>query len=122
MLSGWLVLTVEVGDSATAFPLGRIGDAAVNHEVGVEPVTVFARTGNRASAAFSRIVEGRTLTFDYDEESQSFLDRETGSVWDAGGRAVGGSLEGSQLEQLDTRRSFWFSVAIAFPGIELYLP
>ena len=72
--------------------------------------------------AFSRIVEGRTLTFDYDEENQRFLDRETGSVWDAGGRAVRGSLEGSQLEQLNTRRAFWFSIAIAFPGIDLYLP
>jgi len=119
--SGELVLTVEVGGSATAFPLGRIGDAAVNHEVGGQPITVFARTGDRASAAFSRILEGRTLTFGYDEETRSFLDRETGSVWDAGGRAVRGSLEGSQLEQLDTRRAFWFSIAIAFPGIDIYL-
>ena len=83
---------------------------------------MFARTGDRASAAYSRIVEGRALTFGYDEETQSFLDKETGSMWDAGGRAVRGSLEGSRLEQLDTRRAFWFSIAIAFPGIDLYLP
>ena len=32
--SGEIVLTVEVDDAAVAFPLGRIGDAAVNHNVG----------------------------------------------------------------------------------------
>ena len=30
--SGEIVLTVEVGGAAVAFPLGRIGDAAVNHK------------------------------------------------------------------------------------------
>ena len=122
LLAGEIVLTVEVGDAAVAFPLGLIGDAAVNHQVGGRPVAVFARAGNRAAMAFSRNVSGRTLTFDYRDVDQSFVDRETGSVWDAGGRALTGPLAGAELDQLNTRRSFWFSIAIAFPGIEVYLP
>jgi len=120
--SGEIVLTVEIDGTATAFPLERIGNGAVNAEVAGLPVTVFARTGARAAAAFSRNVDGRILTFEFRDGNQSFVDRETGSVWDGGGRAFGGPLEGSRLEQLNTRRSFWFAVVIAFPGIDLYLP
>ena len=120
--SAEIVLTVEVYDAAVAFPLGRIGDAAVNHSVGRKPVVLFARTENRAAAAFSRDTGDRILTFDYREADQSFVDRETGSVWDTAGRAISGPLTGSRLKQMDTRRSFWFSIAIAFPDIELYLP
>ena len=111
-----------MGDAATAFPLGLIGDGAVNHDVGSRPVAVFARAGNRAAVAFSRIVDGRTLTFAFRDDDQSVVDRETGSVWDAGGRATSGPLAGSELKQLNTRRAFWFSVAIAFPGVDVYLP
>ena len=120
--SGEIVLTVEVDDAVVAFPLGRIGDAAVNHIVGGEPVVLFARSANRASIAFSRDTGDRVLTFNYQESDQSFVDRETGSVWDTAGRATSGPLVGSRLKQMDTRRSFWFSIAIAFPDIDLYLP
>ena len=120
--SGEIVLTVEVGGAAVAFPLGRIGDAAVNHGVGGEPVVLFVRKDNRASVAYSRDIGDRLLTFDYREADQSFVDRETGSIWDTAGRATSGLLAGSSLKQMDTRRSFWFSIAIAFPDIDLYLP
>ena len=120
--SGGIVLTVEVDEAAVAFPLGLIGDAAVNHHVGEEPVVLFARRANLASVAFSRDTGDRVLTFDYRETDQSFVDRETGSVWDTAGRATDGPLTGSRLQQMDTRRSFWFSIGIAFPDIDLYLP
>ena len=120
--SGEIVLTVEVGDAAVAFPLGRIGDTAVNHNVGGEPVVLFAREDNRASVAFSRVTEDRTLTFDFRAHDQSFVDRETGSIWDTAGRATSSPMAGFQLKQMNTRRSFWFSIAIAFPDIDLYLP
>ena len=122
LLDGELVLTVEIDDAVTVFPLGLIGDGVVNHQVAGKPVTVFALSGNRAAAAFSRELDGRTLTFEFQEDGKQFVDLETGSVWDALGRATSGPLAGAELEQLNTRRSFWFSVAIAFPNVELYLP
>ena len=128
--AGEIVLVVEVGEGATAFPLGLIGDGAVNHAVGGQPVVVFSLAGNRASVAYSREVDGRILSFEYRKgqpenqqgAQQGFIDRETGSVWDTGGLAVRGALEGSQLRQLNTRRSFYFSVVIAFPDVDVYLP
>ncbi len=120
--SGEIVLTVEAGGAVTAFPLGLIGSGAVNHQVGGQAVVVLARAGNQAVGAFSPVVDGRALTFDYRDETQSFVDRETGSVWDAAGRAVAGPLEGAQMERLNTRRAFWFSIAIAVPNVDLYRP
>lgn len=119
---GELVLTVEINDAVTAFPMGLIGDGVVNHQVGGAPVVIFARSDGSAEAAFSRNLNGRLLTFEFQEEGQQFVDQETGSVWDALGRAVSGPLAGEELEQLNTRRSFWFSVAIAFPDVEIFFP
>ena len=85
-------------------------------------MVLFVRKDNRASVAFSRDIGDRLLTFDYREADQSFVDRETGSIWDTAGRAISGLLAGSRLKRMDTRRSFWFSIAIAFPDIDLYLP
>ncbi|MCH8296673.1 MAG: DUF3179 domain-containing protein [Chloroflexi bacterium] len=125
LTSGEIVLTVETGGRVTAFPLGVIGDGAVNAEVGGLPIVVFTTSGGRSVGAFSRSPfpspsEGQTLTFDYREEDGAFVDRETGSTWDFAGRAQDGPLTGSRLDRVSTRRSLWFAVAIAFPDIEIY--
>jgi len=125
--AGEIVLTVEVDDAITVFPLGVIGDGAVNAEVGGLPVVVFTTSGGRSVGAFSRFpapsaMDGEALTFEYREEDAVFLDLETGSTWDFAGRAQEGPLAGSRLDRVSTRRSFWFAVAIAFPGVQIYSP
>ena len=120
--SGELVLTVEVEGGVTAYPLDRIGDDTVNDQVGGQPVVVFSRKNSQAVGAFSPIVDGQTLFFEYRAEDALSSDRQTGSGWDARGRAISGPLAGTQLQRLDTRRAFWFSIVIAFPGVNLYLP
>lgn len=72
--------------------------------------------------AFSRVVDDKILTFDYRQDRQVFADRETSSEWDAAGRATGGPMSGVELTRLNTRRSFWFSIAIALPGVDVYTP
>ena len=120
--AGEIVLTVEVGGEVTAFPLDIIGDGVVNDQVGTEPVAVFIRAGGGAVGAFSRVVDGKTLTFEYRQDRQVFVDRETSSIWDAAGRATGGPMPGAQLKRVNTRRAFWFSIAIALPGVDVYTP
>ena len=120
--AGEVVLTAEVGKSVTAYPLGPLGNAAVNDRVGQQPVVVFIRKDNRAAGVFSPIVDSQTLTFDYEEERDGFFDRETGSQWDAAGRSIVGPLKGAQLRRLESRRAFWFSLVIAFPQVRLYSP
>ena len=120
--AGEIVLTVEVGGKVTAFPLDIIGDGVVNHQVDTEPVAVFIKASGGAVGAFSRVVDGKTLTFEYKQDSQDLVDQETSIVWDAAGRATGGPMSGVQLKRLNTRRSFWFSIAIALPGVIVYTP
>ena len=115
-------MTVEVGGKVTAFPLDVIGDGVVNHQVDTEPVAVFIRANGGAVGAFSRVVDGQTFTFDYQPDRQLFVDLETSSEWDAAGRAIGGPMSGAQLRRLNTRRSFWFAIAIALPGVDVYTP
>ena len=110
-----LVLTVEVDGSATAYLLDRIGDAAVNDQVGGRPVVVVSKENGRAVGAFFREVDARSLTFDYR------ADRETESVWDGEGRATECPLAGKELERSNTRRAFWFSIAITLPGVHIHL-
>ena len=125
LAAGEIVVTVETGNGAKAYPLGLIGDGAVNDSVAGTPVVVLAQDSRRAAAAFSPVTpgpDGFALLFDYSEDRQAFVDRETGSAWDLGGMATEGPLAGVQLKPLNTRRAFWFSIAIAFPGIDVYIP
>jgi hypothetical protein len=117
--AGEIVLTVETGGAMTAFPLGVIGDGAVNADVGGEAVVVFTEAGGLSVAAFSRTLDGQTLSFDFHGNGR-FTDRETGSTWDFAGRAQEGPLVGSRLDRVSTRRSFWFAVAISFPGVKIH--
>ena len=79
--------------AVTAFPLGEIGDSAVNAEVGGEAIVVFITSGGRSVGAFFRTVEDQTRNFDYQGDGL-FTARETGSAWNFAGRAVKGPLAG----------------------------
>ncbi len=120
--SGAVVLTSEVDGHAVAYPIDLLGDAAVNDQVGALPVVVFSREKNLAAGAFSRAVNGQTLTFNFDKNSGVFIDLETSTHWNADGRGISGELAGTQLKRLESRRGFWFSVAIALPEVRLYKP
>lgn len=114
-----IVVVVEVGDAARAYPPGLIGDLAVNDQLAGRPIVVFSRQSGFASA-YEAAVEGRSLTFRI--IGQGIVDEETETRWDFSGQAVSGELEGAQLEPLPSRRGFWFSLAGASPGLEVYLP
>lgn len=113
-----LVMTVEVGSAVKAYPLRLLGEAVVNDRVGGAPVLVLSRKEGSLGAAFLARAGGRRLTFA--REDGSLVDRETGSRWDASGLAVAGPLEGERLRPLPARRGFWFSLAGAHPGLDLY--
>jgi hypothetical protein len=73
-----------------------------------------------AAIAYSRLVDGRALTFQRDGEQ--LTDGETGSVWDLLGRAVDGPLTGVQLQPVVAINHFWFSWAAFKPETRIYQP
>jgi hypothetical protein len=133
------VLGVEAGNHVTAFPYFRLKDealgswAAVNSDVGGEPVAVLWKAGTvsaldsenivesrdvGAAAAFSRRLDGETLTF---RATQSgIVDQETGSAWTLLGRATEGPLAGKELESVDAHDLFWFDWAAFHPDTEVW--
>jgi hypothetical protein len=130
------VLTVDLGGDAVAYPYAALAAAgAVNDSVGGQPLVVLWQAGTAsaldaavvaggrdvgAAAAYSRVVAGRTLTFQRDGDR--FVDLETGSAWDVLGRARDGSLAGTQLQTVVAINHFWFSWAAFKPETRIYQP
>ena len=95
---------------------------AINDTFEGNPVVVTLTTDAGATTVFARTVDGKTLTFESSSEME-MTDEETGSVWDkATGEALSGPLEGTQLEQIRSFATFWFSWSDFYPLTELYSP
>ncbi|HMQ31842.1 MAG TPA: DUF3179 domain-containing (seleno)protein [Chloroflexaceae bacterium] len=130
------VLTVDLGGEAVAYPYEALSAAgAVNDTVGSERIVVLWQAGTAsaldtasvaggrdvgAAAAYSRVADGRALTFQLDGER--LVDAETGSAWDVLGRAVDGPLAGMQLQPVVAINHFWFSWAAFRPETRIYQP
>ena len=75
-----------------------------------------------ATAVFDRELDGRLLSFEpnpADESGQTFVDLETGSVWDIFGRAVSGELMGAELRPVIASEHFWFAWWAFHPETEI---
>jgi hypothetical protein len=113
-------LVIEVGETSKAYALSSASDWVVSDLVGGEAVVVMGTAEGPAAAAYYRSVGGRPLTFRLGEDS--IEDVETGSVWDFSGVALSGPLKGTRLGPVPSRTGYWFSLAGALPGVELYEP
>ncbi|MCZ6534323.1 MAG: DUF3179 domain-containing protein [SAR324 cluster bacterium] len=118
--AGAVVLSVRAGGRERAYPLARLGDAAVNDSLGGLPVVIMSRASGPWAGAFVAMVNGRRL--DFRMVRGAISDIQTGSRWNMLGHAEAGPLAGKRLRPLPTRRAFWFSLSLALPGIELYQP
>ena len=115
-----IAISIAIGTAEKAYSLEQLGDAVVNDEFLGRPVVVFSEQRGPNGNGFSRLLGDVTLTFRLDGDR--ILDDQTNSEWDFSGTAISGELEGETLELLTARRAFWFSLAFAVPGIELYEP
>ena len=130
------VLTVDMGAEAVAYPYLTLEEIHVaNDTVAGQDIVVFWQTGTASALdvgtvaggrdvgtanAFSREVDGQTLTFSYD--GSNILDDQTGSEWSVLGQALSGELEGTQLEPVVAVNHFWFSWAAFKPETRIYQP
>lgn len=128
------VVVAKIGTFAVVYAMKKLEEEkSINHRVGETPVTLFCRRGTAsavdqrdisggrdvgAAAVYSRIVDGRTLTFRADGDG--FRDEETGSRWDFFGEALEGPLTGRQLEKVVHYIPFWFAWAAFAPDTPVY--
>ncbi|MBI4663456.1 MAG: DUF3179 domain-containing protein [Verrucomicrobia bacterium] len=118
------VIGVELGHTATAFPLEENRErACYTDEVGGMPFAVFWYKPTQSAVAFKSTLDGRKLTFyadDISPETAPFKDKETGTRWTLAGRAVDGPLKGKELEWLPGVQCRWYAWAATYPKTEVY--
>ena len=71
-----------------------------------------------ATGVFDSNLDGRKLTFR--AEGDTFVDNETGSVWNILGQATEGQLAGTQLMPIIHANHFWFSWGAFKPDTKIY--
>ena len=130
------VITLDLKGEVVAYPYEVLEDIrVVNDRVGDEDIVVLWSPGTTSAldssniaegrdvgsaAIYSRNLDGRTLTFIFEEEN--IFDQETLSRWDVLGRAISGELEGSQLNEVVAINHFWFSWAAFKPETRVFQP
>ena len=128
------VVGIKLGDTARAYPWSVLVERRVVHDrladetlvILYQPGTLSALDDGEirrsravgATAAFSRLVDGRGLTFE--AAADSFRDRETGSTWTLLGHAVKGPLAGRRLTAVAHVDAFWFAWAAFNPSTSVY--
>lgn len=130
------VAGVLIGDGARAYPFGLLATRKVVADtLGGQPLVIFFRPGTLsaldrsviaqsrdvgATAVFSSVVDGKTLTFEAVEAG--FRDRETKSLWSLLGRCYDGPLAGKTLRPIIHVDAFWFAWAAFQPKTDIYQP
>ena len=130
------VLTIDLNGDAVAYPyetLEKLG--VINDTVGGEPVVIVWQAGTASpldsattasgrdvgtAAAFSRKLNGQTLSFTFTEGK--LIDDQTQSEWNVLGQAIAGKLKGKQLTPVIAINHFWFSWAAFRPQTRIYQP
>ena len=114
-----LVIGVELGGIARAYPIEFLGLAATSDNVGGVATVLFTTGDGTTGAVFSAVLEdGTELTFS--GSGSDFVDDQTGSTWNVFGRALSGPLAGTTLIPLPSRSTFWFAYVGAFPDAEVF--
>jgi len=124
-----MVLGVEVGGAARAYPLSLLAEKKVIHDrLGEQEVAVLWHAPTKTAAVYARAMEKETvparLTFNHSGQiaTAPFMDRETYSHWDVTGRAVEGPLKGQALRWLPGVMCKWVAWAAEYPRTEIYAP
>ena len=118
------VMGVEVGATRKAFvPVDSVERQCFNDTVGDQPVAVFWYAPTQTSAAFSRMLDGKLLTFYADRispETAPIKYLETGTRWTMAGRAIDGPLRGKELQWVNSIQCRWYAWAAENPETLVY--
>lgn len=128
------VIGVKVGDVTKAYPYSiSKKEGIINDNVNNVDLVVFHVDGAKSAmdagkisesreagstGVFKRTLNGQLLNFELD--SGTIVDQQTGSSWSVTGKALDGPMKGKQLEPLKTGDYFAFAWTVFWPDTELY--
>jgi Protein of unknown function (DUF3179) len=117
-----MILGLEIGDEAKAFPLSVLHTARViNDRLGKAPVVIVHQPESNTTTAFESRLDTRALKFQAaDAEADQLVDLETHSTWNAYGLCLSGKLKGSRLKPIILEPEFWFAWSEFRPKTEVY--
>lgn len=138
-----VVLGLDIDGHAKAFSYpALIETPLLEEDLGREPIVIFHERSSSTAAAFSRTVDGRTLSFKGktknphrrsaettaagegerpEYEPWLIEDTQTGSTWRAvSGECVEGELKGSRLRMLTGMTAFWYAWSRFYPTADLF--
>lgn len=101
----------------------------INDQVNGKPIALFSSYPFMVRAYDPLVeggVEGRQQTivllqFEYNtKDKSSFIDKQTGSLWNFEGKAISGQMKGKQLTRLPFDEGFWFEWVAFHPKSALY--
>lgn len=117
------ILGVEIRDAHKAYPMALLRKQTVlNDNVGSMPVLVVYNAPSETTTTFSRLLDGRTLTFRAAKPGtvDTLIDDQTRSKWTAYGECTAGKLKGRKLGTIVPRLSFWYAWAEFHPDTQIY--
>jgi hypothetical protein len=102
----------------------------INDQVNGRPIALFSSYPFMVRAYDPLVVEGGgegrqqtivLLQFEYNtKDKSSFIDKQTGSLWNFEGKAISGQMKGKQLTRLPFDEGFWFEWVAFHPKSALY--
>jgi hypothetical protein len=114
------IIGIEIRDAHKAYPVSALRkEPVVNDNLGSKPILVVYAAAIDTTTAFSRVVNGRPLTFRA-AGSGTLLDNETGSKWSTYGECVDGKLKGRKLDRVIPQPGSWFAWAEFHPDTEVF--
>ena len=119
------VVGLIVSGTARAYSIDALGTRVLADTLAGVPVLGVFLSGADYGVVFSPVVGADSLQFallNATDATAFMRDANTGSVWDAMGRAQSGSLAGNRLAVLSAYSAYLFAWADFYPGSEIYSP
>jgi hypothetical protein len=116
-------LGIPIGTGGVVFPYGELDDAgsvtAAQVQLEGDGYVVFWLRSVQGAMAFRAEAGTQPLTFEVVDDR--IVDLETGSTWQADGRAVAGPMAGARLEPVaDSFVAFWFAWPAFYPDVQIW--
>jgi hypothetical protein len=94
----------------------------IEDTIGRQPVLLVLEKDTSSFHAFSRLLQGQTLSFSLDKTLGQLTDINTHSIWNLNGYCISGPHKENQLETLAAYQEFWHSWKQFHPYTTVYHP
>ena len=94
----------------------------IQDTIGRQPILLMLEKDTSSFHAFSRELNGQTLSFITYQELSQLIDSNTHSAWDQNGHCISGTLKEAQLKPVPAYQEFWHSWKQFHPNTTQFKP